>query len=153
MAVDEPVDSRGSIALALAVAIDAGSVAETAVRALAAPPRSTGAQRWPFLGIIGPLGLLGVLDRWQTSTLATPPADQVRRTCERLDELAHALDGLASYVDDQALTETRARAEAWSDRLWAKSSAGTEIYNDVRATMALLGRYQTNLILKRPLTG
>lgn len=44
------------------------------------------------------------------------------------------------------------RTAGWSDLLWEKGSDAATVYNDVRATVAALTRYRTNLIVGRPIT-
>ena len=38
----------------------------------------------------------------------------------------------------------------WRERLQASNAASADIHNEVTATLAVLGRYRTNIVLGRP---
>jgi hypothetical protein len=127
----------------LALAIDAGTEAEDAVKPFAVPPEPPKGSNWAFVG--------GLAARWQRRAMTTPGAEQTRRSCERLDEFAAAMADAASSADSTDLAEIAAAGNSWSDLLWASNTNGSSIYNDVRAALARLNKVRTNLILNRPI--
>ncbi len=136
---DGSTESMRSLTLALA----AGADAEDAMNVVAIPPELQSGSNRPFAG--------GLAARWQRKALATPGAEQVRRTCNQLDEFAVALADLAGHINDDALATRVSNSNDWSKRLWDSNSNASDVYNDVRANLAMLNQYRINMILKRTL--
>ncbi len=128
----------------LVSAIDAGIEAEDGVRVIAIPAKPPKGRNWSFTD--------GLAARWQRKVLVIPP-DQVRRCCDRLDEFAAALANLANHVDDIALADKVSAASNWSNLLWDSNTNASDVYNDVRDSLAKLNQFKMNMIRKRPISG
>lgn len=125
----------------LALAIDAGTEAEDAVKIYAAAIELPRGSNWPFLGLAA---------RLQRKAVVSPGPDQARRSCRRVDEFAVALADLAAKINNDALSDHASNANRWSDLLWETNANGAAVYNDVRAMVARLNQIQTRLILNLP---
>lgn len=142
--VEDP-ETGSDLRRLLALAIDAGTEAEGAVKPFAVPPELPKGSNWAVIG--------GLAARWQRRVLTTPGAEQTRRSCERLDEFAAAVADLASTATSADLSALARSARTWSDQLWESNANGTAVYNDVRSALASLNRVRTKLILDRPIDG
>lgn len=123
------------------LAIEAGDVAAAATRRIASgnsDPTDVGT------------GLRGLFERW--SRRSGGPAvtqTQVDRTCENLDDFATTIDDVNAHVATQQ--ERIDTPDDWRSRLQDSTRAAADIHNEVTATLAILGRYRTNIVLGRPL--
>lgn len=95
-------------------------------------------------------GLRGLFDRW--SRHSGGPAvtrTQVDRSCENLDDFVVTIEDVNTHV---ATPEERIEtSQNWRSRLQESTGAAADIHNEVTATLAILGRYRTNIVLGRPL--
>ena len=126
---EEASGPSAALVRALALALEAGTQAESAIHPITVPAAA-------------PNGLLGLAVRWQRRALTAPSGDQIRRACEHLDEFAQTLADLANHIDDDAFAEVSSQATGWSDVLWEKGQQAAALYNEVRATVATLARYR-----------
>ncbi len=131
----------GPLPNAIHTAIDAGATAATATRQLAmrnTGPADSGSVIRQFLNG----QLFAVPGPWVTPS-------QVQKACEALDEFTTSLEDLNRHIQQpDAHIDTMADASA---RLWESNEEAAPVHNEVNATLAVLGRYRINIILKRPL--
>lgn len=137
------MEQPGRLRAALATAIEAGDAAATATRRIALgnrEPDETGT------------GIHRAIARW-SGTVSAPAvtASQVERACRTLDEFSAALAALDEQI--AAPDERIAPPIDWTARLRGSVRAAADVHNEVVATLALLGRYRTNIVLGRPLLG
>lgn len=137
--MDLPSPDLGRI---VAVALDATHVAGDALRAVVAPPELPKGRNRAFIGPVA---------RWLSRGVLVPGPDQIRRTCDSLDECASALHALAARSRDAELERHASTAATWSDRLWRSNDEAGDVYREVNDVAAVLSRCHRNAVLKRPL--
>ncbi|MFW2332911.1 VOC family protein, partial [Ilumatobacter sp.] len=126
---------------AVLLAIEAGDGAAAATHRIAtgnSDPDDTGT------------GLRGRFERWaRHSGGPAVTRTQVERTCVHLDDFVTALGDVNDHV---ATAEERIdTSHDWRTRLQESTRAAADIHNEVTATLAILGRYRTDIVLGRPL--
>ncbi|MCP3913322.1 MAG: hypothetical protein GY713_20530 [Actinomycetia bacterium] len=135
------LEQPGPLPSALHTAIDEGATAATATRQIAmrnTDPADSGSVIKQFLNG----QLFAVPGPWVTPS-------QIQKACEALDEFTTSLEDLNRHIQQpDAHIDTMAAASA---RLWESNEEAAPVHKEVKATLAVLGRYRINIILKRPL--